>query len=64
MQGGKITGVWVSRVNPATDKFPELIPPVKYTADYYICAVPVEVAAPLLVCDILAARPNYTGFYK
>ncbi len=57
-KNGEITGVWVSRVNPATDKFPELIPPVKYTADYYICAVPVEVAAPLLIGDIL--QPGQT----
>jgi len=61
-KGGKITGVWVSRVNPATDKFPELIPPVKYTADYYICAVPVEVAAPLLIGDILQPGETVQDF--
>ena len=53
---GAITGVWISPVSPESSDFPEVVPPVKYTADYYICAVPVEVAAPLLLCDIIGDK--------
>jgi 15-cis-phytoene desaturase len=34
----------------------------KFTADYYICAVPIEVAAPLLLCDILKFRQTISNF--
>jgi hypothetical protein len=34
----------------------QLPPPEKFTADYYILAVPVEVAAPLLIGDVLNGR--------
>ena len=59
--GGKITGVWVERIQPkngsaAADKLQPVLE--KFTADYYICAVPVEVAAPLLMRDIL--KPGQT----
>jgi uncharacterized protein with NAD-binding domain and iron-sulfur cluster len=55
---GKITGVWVKKIPAEPGIFSEALPAVKYTADYYICAVPVEVAAPLLLSDIL--NPNQT----
>jgi uncharacterized protein with NAD-binding domain and iron-sulfur cluster len=44
-----INGIWVSHKTQ---------PAVKYTADYYICAVPVEVSAPLLMADIM--KPGQT----
>ncbi len=59
---GMITGVWVEKINANPDVFTEVVIPKpdiqKYEADYYICAVPVEVAAPLLLSDIL--QPNQT----
>ena len=48
-ENGKITGVYVSHASQ---------PPEKFTADYYILAVPVEVAAQLLLADIL--KPGQT----
>jgi uncharacterized protein with NAD-binding domain and iron-sulfur cluster len=59
---GKISGVWVRKLKDNKDTFSDLGVEgeeiQKYTADYYICAVPIEAAAPLLLCDIL--RPNQT----
>jgi uncharacterized protein with NAD-binding domain and iron-sulfur cluster len=58
---GEITGVWVRKEKDPKDPFEEdvnLQDLEKFTADYYICAVPVEVAAPLLICDIL--KPGQT----
>ncbi len=59
---GKITGVWVEKIKADDSIFNEQLPDKPdiqhYTADYYICAVPVEVAAPLLLNDIL--QPNQT----
>ena len=58
----KITGVWVQKLKESKGPFVELIPPSqlpppeKFTADYYILAVPIEVAAPLLIGDILNGR--------
>lgn len=58
----KITGIWVRQLEESKGPFVELKPvselpaPEKYTADYYIMAVPVEVAAPLLIGDILNGR--------
>ncbi len=57
-ENGIITGVWVEKIKAEPGPFNEAIALQKYTADYYICAVPVEVAAPLLLCDIL--QPNET----
>lgn len=60
----KITGVWVNKRKHPKGKFVEAnmdkdeSVPEKFTADYYICAVPVEVAAPLLIGDIL--KPGQT----
>lgn len=60
----KITGVWVNKRKRPAGKFVEDNMgkddslPEKFTADYYICAVPVEVAAPLLIADIL--KPGQT----
>jgi uncharacterized protein with NAD-binding domain and iron-sulfur cluster len=60
----KITGVWVKKRKEPKGIFVEVdtgnddLPPEKFTADYYICAVPVEVAAPLLIGDIL--KPGET----
>lgn len=63
---GKITGVWVYKIDADKDIFSEALPeqgPLeKFTADYYICAVPVEVAAPLLLCDILKFRQTIQNF--
>jgi len=55
---GGITGVWVNKLVPPPDPFsnvghPSGLPPEKFTADYYIFAVPVEVVSKLLICDIL-----------
>ena len=60
---GVITGVWIEKLKDVPDTYSDAVPGIpppdqveeitKYTADYYICAVPVEVAAPLLLCDIL-----------
>src|ERR1043165_3291616 len=55
----KITGVWVCELPEQTGPFVEFIPlppPKLFTADYYILAVPIEVAAPLLIGDILNGR--------
>jgi uncharacterized protein with NAD-binding domain and iron-sulfur cluster len=55
----KISGVWVRKLaeskGPFVEHIPEsqLPPPEKFTADYYLLAVPIEVAAPLLIGDIL-----------
>ncbi|HYK48033.1 MAG TPA: FAD-dependent oxidoreductase [Parafilimonas sp.] len=59
-ENGMITGVWVEKIKAEPDIFSEALPekPEKYTADYYICAVPVEVAAPLFLSDIL--KPGET----
>jgi len=63
---GKITGVWVEKLKAIPDIFNESIPEThdiqKYTADYYICAVPVEVAAPLLIADLLKAGESLQEF--
>lgn len=54
-----ISGVWVQRLIESGAPLYEPIPdpafpkPEKFTADYYILATPIEVAAPLLVGDIL-----------
>lgn len=59
---GKITGIWVHKVNADATALPNVQTEYsgleKHTADYYICAVPVEVAAPLLLSDIL--KPGET----
>jgi uncharacterized protein with NAD-binding domain and iron-sulfur cluster len=59
---GKITGVWVHKVKTHASSLRDIQTEnsglEKFTADYYICAVPVEVAAPLLLCDIL--KPGET----
>ncbi|HYV55445.1 MAG TPA: FAD-dependent oxidoreductase, partial [Chitinophagaceae bacterium] len=58
----KITGVWVQKLKESKGPFvealhrSELSPPEKFTADYYILAVPVEVAAPILIGDVLNGR--------
>jgi uncharacterized protein with NAD-binding domain and iron-sulfur cluster len=58
----KITGIWVRKLKeskgPFVERLPksELPPPEEFTADYYILAVPIEVAAPLLIGDILNGR--------
>jgi uncharacterized protein with NAD-binding domain and iron-sulfur cluster len=58
----KVTGIWVQKLNdpkgPFVEKIPpsELPPPEKFTADYYLLAVPIEVATPLLIGDILNGR--------
>lgn len=57
-KNGKITGVLVKQIHAVPDIFSEAVPALRYTADYYICAVPVEVAAPLLLNDLL--EPNQT----
>jgi uncharacterized protein with NAD-binding domain and iron-sulfur cluster len=65
---GKITGVGVAKINADPNIFTEALPdegPVEmYTADYYICAVPVEVAAPLLLCDILKQNQTIQNFLE
>lgn len=48
-ENGVITGVWVAH---------EFNPPIKHTADYYICAMPVDITAPLLMADIM--KPGQT----
>ncbi|MBS1666130.1 MAG: FAD-dependent oxidoreductase [Bacteroidetes bacterium] len=63
---GKITGVWIEKEDPNTvspdavgvdaDKKWE-----KFTADYYICAVPIEVAAPLIIEDLLGLNGTVLG---
>ncbi|HET9826241.1 MAG TPA: FAD-dependent oxidoreductase [Chitinophagaceae bacterium] len=58
----KITGVWVQKLKESKGPFVEAVPrsqlppPEKFTADYYLLAVPIEVAAPLLIGDILKGR--------
>jgi uncharacterized protein with NAD-binding domain and iron-sulfur cluster len=58
----KITGVWVRKLSESKGPFTEammesqLPSPEKFTADYYILAVPVEVASPLLISDVLNGR--------
>lgn len=58
----KITGVWVQKLKESKGPFVELVhpseqpPPEKFSADYYILAVPIEVAAPLMISDILNGR--------
>ncbi len=60
---GSITGVWVEKVDPESDPDRLVVEePVKHTADYYICAVPVEVSAPLLLCDILKPGQSIQDF--
>jgi len=64
-ENGKITGIWVEKVQAEPGIFNEARPreePEKFTADYYICAVPVEVAAPLLLCDILEPGQTIQDF--
>jgi uncharacterized protein with NAD-binding domain and iron-sulfur cluster len=57
----KITGVWIRKRpdpgGPFVDKQAEAdLPMEKFTGDYYILATPVEVAAPLLIGDILNGK--------
>jgi uncharacterized protein with NAD-binding domain and iron-sulfur cluster len=65
-ENGIITGVWVEKMKAEPDIFSEGIPDIpdikKYTADYYICAVPVEVAAPLLLNDILKSNETMQDY--
>ncbi|HEY2584054.1 MAG TPA: FAD-dependent oxidoreductase [Mucilaginibacter sp.] len=59
-----ISGVWVQKLDMPSTVFNDAgaaglssdNPPQKYTADYYILAVPVERAAPLLIGDILKGQ--------
>ncbi|HEX5026244.1 MAG TPA: FAD-dependent oxidoreductase [Agriterribacter sp.] len=64
---GVITGVWVAKVNAkATGPFTEDIMTSagmeKFTADYYICAVPIEAAVPLIMSDILQPNQSVQDF--
>ena len=63
---GKVTGVGVCKINADPTIFSEVLvdegPVEMYTADYYICAVPVEVAAPLLLNDILKPEQTIQNF--
>lgn len=63
---GKITGVWIYKIDADPTTFSDVLPDggmmEKFTADYYICAVPVEVAAPLLLCDILKPNQSIQSF--
>ena len=58
----KITGAWVRKLTESKGPLREVVSesqlpaPEKFTADYYILAVPVEVAAPLLIGDVLNGR--------
>lgn len=58
----KITGIWISKLKESEGPFVEVVPqselppPEKFTADHYILAVPVEVAAPLLIGDVLSGK--------
>lgn len=58
----KITGIWVHKLHESKGPFVEsvpnaaLTPPEKFTADFYILAVPIEVAAPLLIGDVLNGK--------
>lgn len=58
----EITGVWIRQLPESKGPFVEFIPtnelppPQKFTADYYILAVPIEVATPLMIGDILNGR--------
>jgi len=60
--GKNITGIWVQKLKEPSGPFVESMPrsdlpaPEKFTADYYILAVPIEVAAPLLIGDVLNGR--------
>ena len=71
-ENGVITGVWIEKLKDVPDIYSEALPGfppkeqaddiTKHTADYYICAVPVEVAAPLLLSDILKDGESIQGF--
>lgn len=65
-ENGKITGVWVYKIPADPDIFVEAVPEKgkleKFTADYYILATPVEVAAPLLLSDILKPFQTIQNF--
>ncbi len=62
-ENGMITGIWVNKLKSDGSIFNEALPELeKYTADYYICAVPVEVAAPLLLGDILKPKQTIQDF--
>jgi uncharacterized protein with NAD-binding domain and iron-sulfur cluster len=52
---GVISGVWVAQ---------NFQPAQKFTADYYILAVPIEVAAPILINDILSPGQTIQDFMK
>ena len=62
VQNKSITGVWIQKLKESKGPFYESTPdsempaPEKFTADYYILATPIEVAAPLLVGDILNGK--------
>lgn len=68
--GGVITGVWVAKSDDTIEQTYGPTRPVppgmseKFTADYYICAVPVEVAAPLMIHDILKPGETILDFTK
>jgi uncharacterized protein with NAD-binding domain and iron-sulfur cluster len=51
--GKRITGVMATTADDAA--------PRRHSADYYVCALPVEYTAPLLTPQILAADPSLAG---
>ncbi|HEY4325352.1 MAG TPA: FAD-dependent oxidoreductase [Mucilaginibacter sp.] len=65
-----ISGVWVQKLDSPSTIFNDAgasglssdNPPEKYIADYYILAVPVERAAPLLIGDILKKDQTIQDF--
>jgi uncharacterized protein with NAD-binding domain and iron-sulfur cluster len=58
MADGKVSGVWV-------EEYRNNIPSRSHvTGDYYILAVPIEVAAPLISEDILKADPHLQGIIE
>jgi 15-cis-phytoene desaturase len=60
-EDGVISGVWVQQTGPGGELLGQ---PERHGADQYILAVPVEVAAPLIIGDLLKPDQTVAQFLK